>query len=322
MTAEMDRFATYVATLGRGPGRSRALTRHEARDAVTLLMAGAAHPMQVGAFLMLLRYRGEDPEEITGLVEGVSETATIPDAAADLDWPSYGAGRTRGAPWFLLAALALAQAGTSVFMHGTNEFSGGIGVEQALQALGIASAETAEDVRRGLREQRFAYMPARHLSPSLAELLGLRRLLGLRSPINTVARLINPSSAPAGVDGVFHPPYIETHLAVAERLHRPRLLVLKGGGGEAERNPAKPTAAYLWSAAFGRSELALPVLTSAPAQQTEPPFAALWASEARDAAIEARIIGTIALGLIATDKGGDAEARAIWQDRRPSYFST
>jgi anthranilate phosphoribosyltransferase len=315
MTADMDRFAGYVATLGRGPGRSRALTREEARDAMALLVAGAAHPMQVGAFLMLLRYRGEDPEEITGLVEGMRETAAIPGAAADLDWPSYGAGRTRGAPWFLLAALALAQAGTRVFMHGTNEFSGGVGVEQALRSLAMAPAETADDVRRNLLARRFAYMPARHMSPALADLLGLRRLLGLRSPINTVARLINPAGAPASVDGVFHPPYIETHLAVAERLHRPRLLVLKGGGGEAERNPAKPTAAYLWRADHGRSELALPALTTAPAPETEPPIAAIWSGEVRDAAIEARIAGTIALGLTAVGTGGDAEARAIWQDR-------
>ena len=65
-----ERFAGYVATLGRGPGRSRALTRAEAEDAMGMLLAGEADPVQVGAFLMLLRYRGEDPEEITGLVLG------------------------------------------------------------------------------------------------------------------------------------------------------------------------------------------------------------------------------------------------------------
>ena len=58
------RFAQYVATLGRGPGRSRALSRDEARDAFALVLQGAPDPMQVGAFLMLLRYRGEDPAEM------------------------------------------------------------------------------------------------------------------------------------------------------------------------------------------------------------------------------------------------------------------
>ena len=69
MTTESgpDRFASFVATLGRGPGRSRALTREEAREAFAMVLAGEADPHQVGAFLMLLRYRGEDPDEIAGL---------------------------------------------------------------------------------------------------------------------------------------------------------------------------------------------------------------------------------------------------------------
>src|SRR5215470_5963832 len=112
--AEEHPFAAFVRTLGRGPGRSRALTRDEARAALAMILGGKAEPHQIGAFLMLLRYRGEDPEEVAGLVEAAR--AAIParateTVAIDLDWPSYGAGRTRGAPWFLLAALALARAG-------------------------------------------------------------------------------------------------------------------------------------------------------------------------------------------------------------------
>ncbi len=65
--------------------------------------------------------------------------------------------------------------------------------------------------------------------------------------------------APASVDGVFHPPYIAVHLGASVLLGRHRLLVVKGGGGEAERNPSKPMMAHLLSAA-GRSELELPAL--------------------------------------------------------------
>ncbi len=103
------RFASFVATLGRGPGRSRALTREEAGEAFGIVLRGEADPHQVGAFLMLLRFRGEDADEIAGLVEAARQQAGLPwrDQEVALDWPSYGAGRTRGAPWFLLSALAL-----------------------------------------------------------------------------------------------------------------------------------------------------------------------------------------------------------------------
>jgi anthranilate phosphoribosyltransferase len=315
--AAVARFATYVATLGRGPGRSRALTRAEAEDAMRLLLAGSPDPIQVGAFLMLLRYRGEDAEEITGLVLGAAEATRIEGAQVDLDWPSYGAGRTRGAPWFLLSALALSRAGVRVLMHGTNEFSGGTTVAEAIAALGISSAQSAADARSRLARDGFAYVPVGRLSPRLAALLGLRRLLGLRSPINTVARLLDPAGAQAGVDGVFHPPYIETHLAVAERLGRKRLLVLKGGGGEAERNPARATAAHLWIAGEGRREVMLPAMLgrSPEADETEPAIASIWHGEAVHPAIEARIVGTIGLALLALGRGGDEEAAAIWRAR-------
>ncbi len=316
-TPETTRFATYVATLGRGPGRSRALTRAEAADAMALLLAGAADPIQIGAFLMLLRYRGEDPEEITGLVQGAAAATRIPGAQADLDWPSYGAGRTRGAPWFLLAALALAQSGLRVLMHGTNEFTGGITVPDALARLGLAPAASAADAAARLARDRFAYVPVATLSPALAHLLGLRRLLGLRSPMNTVARLLDPAGAPAGVDGVFHPPYIETHLAVAERLARPRLLVLKGGGGEAERNPRRPTTAYLWTLTDGRSERALPAMEVG-ADGEEPDIADVWCGRAAGSEAEARVVATIELGLLALGRAGDAGG--VWEARQAVLF--
>src|SRR5271154_2111969 len=166
--AAEKKFAGFVATLGRGPGRSRALTRAEAREAMGMVLAGQADPHQVGAFLMLLRYRGEDAEEIAGLVEAARDAAGRPQEgfSADLDWPSYGSGRTRGAPWFLLAALALSRAGTKVLMHGSNSFSGGITVEQALPALGLAPAWSIDEARKKLAAENFAYLPLRAISPA------------------------------------------------------------------------------------------------------------------------------------------------------------
>ena len=320
MSAATDRMAGYVATLGRGPGRSRALTRAEAQDAMTLLLDGEADPIQVGALLMLLRYRGEDPEEITGLVLAARARMALPGLAVALDWPSYGAGRSRGAPWFLLAALALGAAGIPVLMHGTNAFSGGITVADALTALRIAPCADASQAASALAACGFAYVPVEALSPAFAALLGLRRLLGLRSPLNTVARLLNPASAPAGVDGVFHPPYIETHLAVAERLvwggAAGRLLVLKGGGGEAERNPAKAAELHIWQGVGGRRVVLAPACAPAAPQAAEPDLVAIWHGSTQDSTVQARIVATIALGLVATGRGGDAQAQFVWEGRR------
>ncbi len=341
------RFAHFVATLGRGPGRSRALTREEAREAFASVLQGEPDPMQVGAFLMLLRYRGEDPDEITGLVEAAREQSALGHAAldraarepaggpglpaVDLDWPSYGAGRTRGAPWFLLAALALADAGIRVLMHGSNEFSGGISVPDALAVLGRPLQNNAGAVASALHRTGFAYWPASAMAPALDRLLGLRRLFGLRSPVNTVARLLDPADAAASVDGVFHPPYIALHLGVAERLRRPRLLVLKGGGGEAERSPAKAISIYLRREGEPVREMLLPALgipmPRDPDAVADDPsrVLAVWqgraAVEAGTDAITNTITGTVAMALLAmqrceTVEQADQQAREIWHERR------
>lgn len=294
-----------------------------------MILRREADPRQVGAFLMLLRFRGEDAPEIAGMVEAARDSIFAPLAglSVDLDWPSYGAGRTRGAPWFLLSALALAQAGAGVLMHGSNEYSAGISVESGLRALGLAPSEDKDNAAETLRRTHFAYVPLGALAPEMEELLGMRRLFGLRSPVNTVARLVNPADAPAGVDGVFHPPYLAVHLGVAELLHRPRLFVLKGGGGEAERVPLKPATGWLWDRNHARSEIALPALPGlgplTPLTDTPALFAAVWHGQAMPPTAIATVIATIGLGLVAlgwaaTAEAANQEAERIWRGRLPT----
>lgn len=321
MTPEQARFAGFVATLGRGPGKSRPLTREEAREAFAFVLRGAVDPVQLGAFLMLLRYRGEDADEIAGLVEAARDAAGLPaPLGAALDWPSYGAGRTRGAPWFLLAALALARAGIPVLMHGSNRFSGGVGVPEALAALGMAPAANLADAGRQIAHSSFAYLPLDAILPALDRLLELRGLLGLRSPVNTVVRLLDPAGAPAGVDGVFHPAYLDVHMSVAERLGRPRLLVLKGGGGEAERNPAKAAVGHLWDASAGRSEVVFPALSAAAPERGDAALlASVWRGEASPIGAIATVQATLGLALVVLGRAApedvDRMAAEIWAAR-------
>ena len=313
-------FAQYVRTLGRGPGRSRALTREEARIALGMVLRDEADAHQIGAFLMLLRYRGEDPQEMAGLVEAARDHfgPGLPPGCAPiaLDWPSYGAGRTRGAPWFLLAALALARAGHRILMHGSNEFTRGTAVTAALGVLGLPIATSRNEAVGHLAARNFAYLPLACLCPTLDGLLRLRGLLGLRSPINTAARLLNPFDAPASVDGVFHPPYIALHVATAALLDQGRLVVVKGGGGEAERNPAKPLTAHVYDRAAGPAELSFPAWVAEPGSED---LLATWETGAGPGAATAR--ATIALALIAlnlarTPEDADGQAEAIWATRR------
>ena len=234
-------LATHVRTLGRGPGRSRSLTRDEAHDAMTSMLRDDSAPEAIGALLMLLRMKGETADEIAGLAAAAQDALpALP--AVDLDWPSYAAGRTRGLPWFLLSARLVADAGYRILLHGWN--GADAQVRAGLAVAGIETARTADDTARLLDRDRIAYFPLEIASPALFRLLDLRRVLGLRSCINTVCRMLNPGAAPASVQGVFHPSYRLLQADAAARLGWRSLTVIKGGGGEFERHPAKAVTGF------------------------------------------------------------------------------
>lgn len=308
-------LADHVRTLGRGPGRSRSLTRDEAREAMQIMLSGGAAPEAVGALLMLLRMKGETADEIAGFSEAAALTApALPPV--DLDWPSYAAGRTRGQPWFLLSARLVADAGYRVLLHGWNGQDGK--VRDGLAEAGIGIATGPDEVARLLDRDRIAYMPLERLHPGLFRLLNLREALGLRSCINTVCRMFNPASARASVQGVFHPSYRLLQADAATHLGWEALSVIKGAGGEFERNPDKDIAAFglragrAWDATFPASSRETRRLSESAALS----LADLWHGRVCPAFELDVIVGTAALGLetLGEEKAA-CRARGLWQTR-------
>ena len=308
-------LATHVRTLGRGPGRSRSLTREEAAEAMALMLDGAA-PEAVGALLMLLRMKGETADEIAGFAEAAQ--AALPEVGpVDLDWPSYAAGRTRGAPWFLLSAQLVAQSGRRVLIHGWNGADGQ--VRRGLDHLGIPVAAHAGDVRPLLDRHGIAYLPLETAHPALFALLSLRDTLGLRSCINTVCRMLNPGRSGASVQGVFHPSYRLLQADAAARLGWRQLSVIKGGGGEFERNPAKAMDAFgLRDGTLWQQSLSPLIDETRRLSESAVGLAAL--REGADAPFEQRIVlGTAALALAtAGEPAPMTTARALWEARARS----
>ena len=308
-------LAEHVRTLGRGPGRSRNLTRDEAADAMRMMLSGDAAPEAVGALLMLMRMKGETAAEIAGLADAATgATGALPHV--DLDWPSYAAGRTRGQPWFLLSAKLVAQAGYRVLVHGWNGHD--LKVREGLAQVGIATAHDADDAARVLDCDGIVYMPLERLNPGLFRLLTLRDVLGLRSCINTVCRMLNPARATASVQGVFHPSYRLLQADAAALLGWQALSVIKGAGGEFECNPAKDVAVFglrqdrHWEAVT--PALRNDTLRLAEASRLRLPE--LW-NGARDADFEATLVtNTAALALETLGvRNAETTAYTLWKGR-------
>ncbi|MCP8686913.1 glycosyl transferase family protein [Marinobacterium sedimentorum] len=238
MSSQEHPFAVYVRILGKGKKGSRSLTTEEARDAMGMILDGKVLPEQLGAFLMLLRVKEEAPQELCGFVTAVRERLEAPqDLQVELDWSSY-AGKKRRLPWFLLASLALAQSGVRVFMHGARgHMPGRLYTEDMLGLFGLPSCHDWAEVAAELNDRNFAFMSIDALAPQLGDIIQLRSVLGLRSPVHTLCRLLNPLGAERVIDGVFHPPYGPMHQKTSMLLGMRNSLTVKGDGGEAELKP-------------------------------------------------------------------------------------
>lgn len=235
---EEHKFAPFVRILGKGKTGTRSLTREEAAQAMGMILDGKVRPEQLGAFLMLLRVKEEAPEELAGFADAVrTRYAVGREIRADLDWSTY-AGKKNRHPWYLLVALCLASHGYRVFMHGSKGHTPGrIYVEDMLSLFNLKPCESWADVDAELCRLNFAYMSIDSFCPPLGEIIQLRPILGLRSPVHTLCRMLNPLGAPASIDGVFHPAYGPMHQQTAQLLGEQRNLTMKGDGGEAEIRP-------------------------------------------------------------------------------------
>lgn len=319
-------LAPLVRILGRGPGRSRNLERAEASQAMAAILDGTAEPEAVGALLMLMRYRAENAAEIAGFVDAMRATlGNWRDVPVTLDWPSYASGRSRGLPMFLLSAKLLAQAGEKVLIHGWNSNSNPFAdVRAHVEEAEIPLAGTSDVATAALSAGGIVYVPLEILSADFFRVLTLRDVLGLRSPMNTALRTMNPCGARASVQGVFHPPYRELQQDAAAELGETTSLVIKGGGGEFERHPAKGIAIYGLRQGVIVDETAPAFVDEtrrlADAEPSAGDLGRLWRGERDDTFAEATVIGTAALALWACGRAEtELEARQIasnlWTDR-------
>lgn len=318
-------FAQYVRILGKGRHGSRALSEAEAYDAMRMILAGEVQPVQLGAFLMLMRVKEETPEELAGFVRAARDSLALPAGLprVDLDWSSY-AGKRRQLPWFILSTLLLAENGIKVFMHGASGHTAGrLYTDDVLTMLGIAPCRSIEEAARRLHDENFAFLALAHLSPTLQQIIELRPLLGLRSPVHTLARMLNPFGAPYLMQGIFHPGYQSIHHRAALLLQQPHMAVIKGEGGEIERNPDAPCQAMMvhegvlaeesWPALFKTRHLKDEDMD--PAR-----LAAVWRGDIEDEYGVAAVTSTAAIALRMMGRadsvdGAETLARDLWQRR-------
>jgi anthranilate phosphoribosyltransferase len=223
-------IGNYIKEIGRGKDGARALTRAQATDLLGQVLDGTVTDLEVGAFCLAMRIKGETAIEMAGFLDAVrSRMSLFP--ASDVPVvviPSYNGARKLPLLTPLLAML-LAREGLPVLIHGTPTEDKRVFVSDVLAALGIHEQGATQKVEKC----SVAFVPTGALLPGLQRLLDVRRVVNLRNPAHSLVKLMNPVNGPALLVSSYTHPEYAVSMADTFALVQAHALLIRGTEGEA-----------------------------------------------------------------------------------------
>ncbi len=231
----------YIKDIGRGKEGARPLGRAQAADLMGQVLDQQVSDLELGAFCIAMRIKGETPEEMAGFLDAThARLNTVPISnAPTVVLPSYNGARKLPVLTPLLALL-LARQGVAVLVHGEPTEDKRVSSQAVLAQLGIPALERVTPQVAG----QVQFLPTGVLHAGLARLLAVRRVVGLRNPGHSLVKLMNPCAADSSVlvvSSYTHPEYLSS-MSSTFTLMGQHALLLRGTEGEsvadARRTPA------------------------------------------------------------------------------------
>lgn len=235
MSALKSALADVVA------GRSLDTAAMEA--AMQSIMTGAASPVEIAAFLVALRMKGETVTEIAAAARVMRRLATplgLPGADL-LDIVGTGGDGAHLFNVSTAASFVAAACGARVAKHGNRSVSSRSGAADLLEAAGARIDLDADQVRRLIDTLGigFLYAPKHH--GAMQHAAPVRRALGLRTVFNLLGPLTHPAAAARQLLGVYDCRWLEPVAAVARELGSKHVWVVHSADGLDELSIAAPT---------------------------------------------------------------------------------
>jgi anthranilate phosphoribosyltransferase len=238
MSAEADLLTRSIDELASG----RDIGLEAAAEVLSEIMSGNASEIQIAAFLVALRTKGETVAELAGLARTMRELAARVEVSRDdlLDTAGTGGGR-RTFNVSTTAALIAAGAGCTVAKHGNRSATGLSGSADVLEALGARIDLGPDAVARCIEEVGFGFMfaPAHHQATRYV--VPVRKQLAVRTIFNFLGPLTNPAGATRQLIGVSDPEYLETMAGALALLGTEHAMLVSSDDGLDELSISAPT---------------------------------------------------------------------------------
>jgi anthranilate phosphoribosyltransferase len=229
------------------------LTRSESREVMRLLLSGSVPDEEIVEFLVALRDKGEQADELVGFAEVMrahaAETLLVAGVRVEsishreplLDTCGTG-GDGRGTfNVSTAAALVAAGAGVRVAKHGNRSISSRCGSADVLEALGVAMDLPLERIPQCLDEVGIVFLFAPRLHLAMKHVMNARRSLRTKSVFNLLGPLTNPLAATIQLVGVFDAARTEMMAKTLRQVGTQQAYVVAGSDGIDEITTTGPT---------------------------------------------------------------------------------
>ncbi len=178
------------------------LSAADASWAMREVMTGEATPVQVAAFAVALRAKGESAEEVAGLAAEMLARATPIQLSLDcVDIVGTGGDGAHTVNISTMASVVTAAAGVPVAKHGGRAASSSSGAADVLEALGVVIELPAEGVARCVEEAGIGFFFAPVFHPGMRHAGPARREMGIATVFNFLGPLTNPARPVAAAIG-------------------------------------------------------------------------------------------------------------------------
>jgi len=209
------------------------LTTEEMVDVMRQIMSAGSTDVQIGAFLLGMRIKGETIDEITGGVQVLREFAS----GVKVDGPKLvdivGTGGD-GANLFNVSTAAcfvVAAAGGRVAKHGNRSVSSSSGSADVLEAAGVRLDITPDHVTQCVNELGIGFMFALMHHSAMRHVSLARKELGLRTLFNVLGPMANPAGLNRQLIGVYDRALCRPVAEVLQRLGSEHVMVVHSEDG-------------------------------------------------------------------------------------------
>jgi anthranilate phosphoribosyltransferase len=183
------------------------LSTQEAKKVLLKITEGAFNHAQIASFLTVFLMRKITVAELTGFKDAMLEKAIRIDLSEYelIDLCGTGGDGKNTFNISTLTAFVVAGAGKKVAKHGNVGVSSVSGSSNLLSFLGLEFTNHPSVLLRQLDRANICFLHAPLFHPAMKTLAPVRKELGLRTFLNLLGPLVNPSQPNLQMVGVYHP---------------------------------------------------------------------------------------------------------------------